>query len=398
MKKTFLRIALCLTLVLSGCAQNSAPQPQSQANGQALPAQMGSSSQNTAAPVAVKANWGNLQGKIEGVYPAKGSKVLVVASQLSLYDLTTGEIVATTPKEGLDELRVIPFDGGYALVGQDALGGTTGGLVEMNESPEIRAVIYDEQLAKQEEIPLSGLVSEGEFLIDPQAIAVSPDGKSIAFATLQGLTLYNRVHKTTTRLIDLTVQDEETNLGLSVIEQLGFTNDGYTISFKAQSLDVPAVLSKPSFDTVGTVNVDGSNLINIKPEGYAPKMLISYPSKLLVAEDFKTASGRMMVMDSKSKEQKIYNLSGSQEGGNVYGSDTGRYFASSIESKDGWTVRIYDTDSGAMVKEENISNDGQDQYAMDDPMLCVLDDTKTCIVLLGRKQQAVDTKITTFSF
>ena len=398
MKKTLLSIALCLVLALSGCAQNTNPHPQSDVNGQALPAQTGSASENTAAPVAVKANWGGLQGKIEGIYPAKGSKVLVVASQISLYDLATGEIVATAPKEGLDELRVIPFDSGYAIVGQAAAEGTTGGLIAASDIPEIRAVLYDDQLARQEEIALSGLVPEGEILIDTQAIAVAPDGKSIAFATLQGLTLYNRVNKTTTKLIDLAAQDEEARLGLSVIEQLGFTNDGYTIAFKAQSLDVPAVSDKPSFDTVGTVNVDGSGLVNIKPEGYAPKELISYPAKLLVAEDFKTASGRMMVMDSKSKEQKIYNLSDLKEGGNVYGSDNGRYFASSIAGKDGWIVRVYDTDSGSMVKEESISNDGQDLYGINDPMLCVLDDTKTCIVLLGRRQQTVDTKITTFSF
>ena len=106
----------------------------------------------------------------------------------------------------------------------------------------------------------------------------------------------------------------------------------------------------------------------------------------------------MMVMESKSKEQKIYNLSAPQEGGNIYGSDNGRYFASSIEGKDGWTIRVYDADSGVMIKEESISNDGQELYGINDPMLCVLDDTKTCIVLLGQKQPDVETKIATFLF
>jgi len=398
MKNTLFSIALCLILVLSGCAQNTNPHPQSGTNTQAPPAQASSSSESTAAPVAVKTNWGSLQGKIEGIYPAKGNRVLVIASQMSLYDLTTGEIIATVPKEGLGGVRVIPFDGGYAIIGQAAAQGTTDGLTEAGGAPEIRAVIYDDQLEKQEDIAFSGLMAKGEFLIDTQAVAMAPDGKSIAFATLRGLTLYNRVNKTTTKLIDLAAQEEETRLGISVIEQLGFTNDGYTIAFKAQSFDVPAVLDKPSFDTVGTVNVDGSGLANIKPEGYAPKELTSYPAKLLVAEDFKTASGRMMVMESKSKEQKIYNLSAPQEGGNIYGSDNGRYFASSIEGKDGWTVRVYDADSGVMVKEESISNDGQELYGINDPMLCVLDDTKTCIVLLGQKQPDVETKIATFLF
>ena len=399
MKKILLAVALCLILALSGCVQN--PGALAQPGTSPLPVQTdstGSSTGGTAAPAAINADWGSVQGKIEGVYPAKGNKVLVAAGQLSLCDLTTGQIVATAQNEGLNMLRVLPLDSGYAMVGQAAAGSSTGGLMETGDSPATYAIFYDDQLVKQQEIALSGLVAKGDFLIDTQAIAVTPDGKSIAFATFQGLTLYNCVNKTSTRLIDLTAEDAETYLGISAIEQLGFTNDGYTIAFKAQSLDIPAVFDKPSFDTVGTINVDGSGLTNKKIEGYATKMLTCYPAKLLIAEDFKTATGRMMVVDSKSKEQKIYNLADPQEGKNIYGSDTGRYFASSIESKEGWIVRVYDMDSGAMVKEESISNDGQNLYSLNDPMLCVLDDTKTCVVLLGQKQPTVDTKITIFSF
>lgn len=215
---------------------------------------------------------------------------------------------------------------------------------------------------------------------------------------MQGVTLYDRVNQKSTRLIDLTGDDEKAYLGISVIEQMGFTNNGESVAFKAQSFDVPAVTDKPSFDTVGTVNIDGRGLTNKKPDGYSPKMLTSYPSRLLVAEDFKTASGRMMVIDSKSGEQKIHTLSDKKEGGNIYGSDTGRYFASSVPSKTGWTVRVYETDTGKLVKEESISNNGQELYGINDPMICVLDDAKTCVVLLGHKQDAVNTKIASFSF
>ena len=105
-----------------------------------------------------------------------------------------------------------------------------------------------------------------------------------------------------------------------------------------------------------------------------------------------------MVMDSKSGDKKIYDLTDKKEGGNIYGSDTGRYFASSVSSKTGWTVRVYDTATGKLVKEQSVSNDGQELYGVNDPVLCVLDETQTCFILLGNKQDAVDTKIEMLSF
>ena len=419
MKKTILSMALYLTLILSGCAQsggepfesastivpdqtNSSSYSGDKTTSTASQAQSGSISQtdeSTVTPIAVEqADWSGIQGKIKGIYPAGGSKVLVFADQMSLYDLVTGKTVAATNSPALSYIRVLALDNGYAIVGQTSSDSSSGGFEQSDSGPEFRAAIYDETLVLKSEIDISGLVADGEFLIDAEAIAISPDGNNIAFATMQGVTLYDRVNQKSTKLIDLTGDDEKAYLGISVIEQMGFTNNGKSVAFKAQSFDVPAVVDKPSFDTVGTVNIDGRGLTNKKPDGYSPKMLTSYPSRLLVAEDFKTASGRMMVIDSKSGEQKIQTLSDKKEGGNIYGSDTGRYFASSISSKTGWTVRVYETDTGKLVKEESISNDEQELYGINDPMICVLDDTKTCMVLLGHKQEAVDTKIASFSF
>lgn len=402
MKKAVFSMALCLILILSGCAQRGNEAPKSTPNSETPLVQAGSPSQSgedIVTPIAVKqADFSSIQGKISGIYPAGSSKVLVLADQMSLYDLASGKIAATAQTPTLSTIRVWALDSGYAVVGQTISESSTGGFVQSDSEFQFRAVIYDENLVLKSEIELSKLVANGEFLNDTEAIAISPDGNSIAFATMQGVTLYDRVNQKSTKLIDLTGDDEKAYLGISVIEQMGFTNNGKSVAFKAQSFDVPAVTDKPSFDTVGTVNIDGRGLTNKKPDGYSPKMLTSYPSRLLVAEDFKTASGRMMVIDSKSGEQKIHTLSDKKEGGNIYGSDTGRYFASSVPSKTGWTVGVYETDAGKLVKEEIISNDGQELYGINDPMICVLDDAKTCVVLLGHKQNAVNTKIASFSF
>lgn len=402
MKKTILSMALCLILILSGCAQRGNESLASTPNSETPPAQTSNSSQSgesMVTPIAVKQpDWSSIQGKIKGIYPVGDSKVLALADKMSLYDLATGKAIAATNSPALNYTRVLALDSGYAVIGQTASESSSGGFVQGGSRPQFHAAIYDEQLVLKSDVDISGLVADREFLIDAQAIAISPDGNSIAFATMQGVTLYDCSNKKRTKLIDLTVEDEKAYLGISVIEQMGFTNNGKSVVFKAQSFDVPAVVDKPSFDTIGTVNLDGSGLTNKKPDGYFPKMLTSYNSRLLVAEDFKTASGRMMVIVSKSGEQKIYTLSDKKEGGNIYGSDTGRYFASSVPSKTGWTVRVYETNTGKLVKEESISNDGQELYGINDPMICVLDDAKTCMVLLGHKQKDVDTKIASFSF
>lgn len=403
MKKTIFSMALCLTLLLSGCAQGGADSPKSTPIEAFQPTTTSSFPQpdedEGVTPLPVKqADWDSIQGKIKGIYPAADGKVLVLADQMSLYDVASGKIVATAQTPAWDMIRVWTLDSGYAIAGQMVSESSSGGLAENDSALQFRAAMYDENLMIKSEIDISGLVADGEFLIDTEAIAVSPDGNSIAFATLQSVTLYDCSNKKFTKLVDLTAEDEKAYLGISVIEQMAFTNNGNSVAFKAQSFDVPAVVDKPSFDTVGTINTDGSGLINKKPEGYAPKMLISYPSRLLVAEDFKTASGRIMVIDSKSGEQNIHTLVDKKEGGNIYGSDTGRYFASSIPDKTGWTVRVYETDTGKLIKEESISNDGQELYGINDPMICVLDDAKTCMVLLGHKQKDVDTKTASFSY
>ena len=402
MKKTIFSMALCLILILSGCAQRGGEAPESTPNSETPLVQTSNSSQSSESmvtPIAVKqADWSGIQGKIKGIYPAGGSKVLVLADQISLYDLASGKVAATAQTPALSMIRIWTLDSGYAIVGQTISENSSGGFVQNDSEFQFRAVIYDEQLVLKSETGISGLLADGEFLIDTEAIAISPDGNSIAFATMQGVTLYDCSNKKRTKLINLTADDEKSYLGISVIEQMAFTNDGKSVAFKAQSFDVPAVVDKPSFDTIGTVNLDGSGLTNKKPDGYFPKMLTSYNSRLLVAEDFKTASGRMMVIDTKTGEQKIHTLSDKKEGGNIYGSDTGRYFASSVPSKTGWTVRVYETNTGKLVKEESISNDGQELYGINDPMICVLDDAKTCMVLLGHKQKDVDTKIASFSF
>ncbi len=402
MKKTILTFGLCMILILSGCAQKSGMPTETTSTPKAdQTSGLTQPDENIAASIDVgQVDWSKVQGKIRDIYPAGGSEVLIFADQITLYDLAAGKTVATASKEALSGVRCWILDNGFAIAGEkdDQGAGNSSGFATGGSGPQFRVIFYDASLKNRSELDLSKLLGDKDILVDTNAIAVSPDGRRIACATMRGLYLYDRQSDQRTALIDFTPEDNKKRCGISLVEQVGFTNDGRSIAFKAQSFDVPAVIDKPSFDTIGTINTDGTGLSNQKIEGYTVKELSAYASRLLVAEDFTTADGRVMVMESKSGDQKIYDLTDKKEGGNICGSDTGRYFASSVATKTGWMVRIYDAETGKLIKEQSISIDGQELYGTNDPAVCVLDETRTCFVLLGNKHDSVDTKIEMVSF
>lgn len=60
-------------------------------------------------------------------------------------------------------------------------------------------------------------------------------------------------------------------------------------------------------------------------------------------------------------------------------------------------IKIYDTVSGKVIHTEKVENSNS-TYFLRIPQILVLDDSKTCIVILGRGIDEVDTLTTTFGF
>lgn len=406
MKKKILSIALGLMVLLSGCAQtgntfteststNSSVQTGSleqadnastEITSMTVPDQIGASPQQvetkSVSNMDKQIDFSKIQGKITQIYPAGNSKVMIFADKIYLYDIASGETVGTASDEGLDMVRCWTLDSGYVITG-------TGDLFHV--------VFYDASLKSRSEFELSKVMdNEKVFMMETNGIDFSSDGNYIVCGSNKGIYLYDRKQNKRTKLIDLTVEDKKAYSGLCDVEQVAFTNDDTTIAFKGQSFSVPVISGDNSFDTIGTINVDGTGLTNQKIDGYAAKELTVYDSCVLVAEDFTTADGRIMIIDNKSSNKKIYPLSDNKEGGNIYGSDSGHYFASSDENETGFTVRIYDAETGKLVKEEKISADGE--YIVKDPIMRVVDEIKMCFVILGNRQDTVDTKIVTFAF
>ncbi|GIP35357.1 transcriptional regulator [Paenibacillus sp. J2TS4] len=405
MNKKLLVVILVLSVLLAaGCAQITAnsersedPSPRTESQAENKTDAPGIA----ASPVVSKFKLEKIQGDIKSIHYADGNKVLISADKLYLYDLSTGDVEAEAPREAFEGENYWVIDNGYVAVGvkiNSGNGSGSGGLLTTNEGTAYSAVFYDRKLNNQSEFNFNALLDSDDIL-STDSFSFSSDGNQVAIATLAGLYLYDFKMDKMTTVIDLGSEDRKRS-GLATIEQIGFTNEDKTIAFKAQSLDVPSIPGKPSFDTCGTVNTDGSGLSNRTFDNYICKELTAYNKLLFLAEDFTVPSGRILVMETPSGKTKFHTLTEKSESGFVTGSDSGRYFATSLADKNGtgWKIRVYNTETGKLEAEQLVSSDGKELYMARDPKIKVIDDLRTCIVLLGSTQTDIETKVVVSQF
>lgn len=408
MKKKRLLVALWLSVILlAGCSEintgvtkpsvdpavtATSPNNQGAAKETADP-------DSPAAHVAVDANFEKIQGHIKNIDYADGNEIFIVADNLYLYNLDTGRVTAEISQGAFDQQRFQAIKNGYVAVeAKISPGNSNGGLLTTDGGIAYNAIFYDRELNKESEFHFNTLLNGNETILSLEAIAFSADGTQAAYATSDGLYLYDFKKNQKTTVVDLKNDDYETRSGVVEIEQIGFTNEDKTLAFKAQSFDIPAVIGKPSFDTCGTVNLDGSGLSNRTFDNYTCKELTAYNKLLLLAEDFTMPSGRILVMEIPGGKTKLYTLIEKRESGFISGSDTGRYFATSLSDKTGWKIRVYNTNTGKLEAEQRISSDGEALYMANDPIVKIMDDTRTYIVLVGAKQAGIETKVVVGQF
>lgn len=333
-----------------------------------------------------------LEGDIKNIYYANENKVLIAADKLYLYDLDTGTVLKESPIEPFDSENIWVIDNGYVAV-RERLSSESNESLMTSGGFSYKAIFYDYDLNTVSEFDLNQLFEDDDMLMSLKAISFSSTGTQIAYATYSGLYIYDFEKQTKTKVIDLESIDYKERSGIVNIEQIGFTNDDKRIAFKAQSFDIPVDPDKPSHDTCGVVNVDGSGLLNRTFDNYSCKRLTAYNDVLLFAQDPTIATGKTLVMEIPSEKTKIYSQIERKESGNVWGSNTGDYFATSISHKTGWTIRVYNTKNGKLEAEQQVSHDGEERYMDHDPIIKVIDDTRTYIVLLGAVRDDIETKM-----
>ncbi len=115
-------------------------------------------------------------------------------------------------------------------------------------------------------------------------------------------------------------------------------------------------------------------------------------------QSFDTNNGTLLMLDTVSNTERMMSFSSRSEGKDgVFCSAQGKYVAASVLGENSVTINIYDTVSGKNIHKETVRN-SNNTYFLRIPQILILDESGTCIVVLGRGIGEVSTLITTFGF
>jgi len=322
-------------------------------------------------------------GKVSGCYYAGGSRIIVAADQLYLCDTGKGETIASADIS-MEDLCVQTFTDGYFVVGQ---GQADGG---------INGYILNKDFAIQDTISFSGLLSD-DFIVQITGIAVSQDGKQVAFGGLSGLYLYDVSSRKVRTILNYSEKGTAGNMQIVTMDSLTFTGNN-TLVYVGMATDTS--IGGDGVSVYGTVSTDSANLTITKKGDYKvdTEEVQKGGNLLIMPQSFDKNNGTLLMLDTISNTEKTMSFSSRSEGKDgVYCSGQGKYVATAILKKNSVTINIYDTASGKKIHTETVQ-DSNSTYFLRIPQILILDESGTCIVVLGRGIDEVSTLITTFNF
>ena len=335
-------------------------------------------------------------GKVRGCYYADGSRIIVAADQLYLYDTGKSETIASADIS-MGDLCVQTFTDGYFVVGQGkAGGGDSNGSFAASESGGINGYILNKDFAIQDTISFSGLLSD-DFIPQITGIAISQDGKQVAFGGLQGLYLYDVSSRKVRTILNYSEEGTAGNMQIVTMDSLTFTGNN-TLVYVGMATDTS--IGGDGVSVYGTVSTDSANLTITKKGDYKvdTEEVQKGGNLLIMPQSFDKNNGTLLMLDTISNTENTMSFSSRSEGKDgVYCSGQGKYVATAILEESSVTINIYDTASGKSIHTETVQ-DSNSTYFLRVPQILILDESGTCIVVLGRGIDEVSTLITTFGF
>ncbi len=335
-------------------------------------------------------------GKVRGCYYADGSRIIVAADQLYLYDMGKGETIASADIS-MEDLCVQTFTDGYFVVGQGkAGGGGSNDSFAASESGGINGYILNKDFAVQDTISFSGLLSD-DFILQITGIAISQDGKQVAFGGLSGLYLYDVSSRQVRTILNYSEEGTADNMQIVTMDSLTFTGNN-TLVYVGMAADTS--IGGDGVSVYGTVSTDSTDLTITKKGDYKVDMeeVQKGGNLLIMPQSFDKNNGTLLMLDTISNTEKTMSFSSRSEGKDgVYCSGQGKYVATAILEESSVTINIYDTASGKSIHTETVQ-DSNSTYFLRVPQILILDESGTCIVALGRGIDEVNTLITTFGF
>ncbi len=334
-------------------------------------------------------------GKVSGCYYADGNRIIVAADQLYLYDAGKGETIASADIS-MGDLCVQTFTDGYFVVGQGKAEGGSNGSFAASESGGINGYILNKDFAVQDTISFSGLLSD-DFILQITGIAISQDGKQVAFGGLQGLYLYDVSSRKVRTILNYSEEGTADNMQIVTMDSLTFTGNN-TLVYVGMATDTS--IGGDGVSVYGTVSTDSANLTITKKGDYNvdTEEVQKGGNLLIMPQSFDKNNGTLLMLDTIANTENTLSFSSRSEGKDgVYCSGQGKYVATAILEESSVTVNIYDTASGKNIHTETVQ-DSNSTYFLRVPQILILDESGTCIVVLGRGIDEVSTLITTFGF
>ena len=334
-------------------------------------------------------------GKVSGCYYAGGNRIIVAADQLYLYDAGKGETIASADIS-MGDLCVQTFTDGYFVVGQGKAEGGSNGSFAASESDGINGYILNKDFAVQDTISFSGLLSD-DFILQITAIAISQDGKQVAFGGLSGLYLYDVSSRKVRAILNYSEEGTVGNMQIVTMDSLTFTGNN-TLVYVGMATDTST--GGEGVSVYGTVSTDSANLTITKKGDYKvdTEEVQKGGNLLIMPQSFDKNNGTLLMLDTISNTENTLSFSSRSEGKDgVYCSGQGKYVATAILEESSVTINIYDTASGKNIHTETVQ-DSNSTYFLRVPQILILDESGTCIVVLGRGIDEVSTLITTFGF
>lgn len=334
-------------------------------------------------------------GKVRGCYYADGSRIIVGADKLYLYDTGKGEAVASADIS-MEELCAQTYADGYFVIGQGNGGGSGASSMVSQSGRGVYGYILNQDFAVTDTISFQDLLND-DFILHTAGAAISQDGKQIAFGGLQGLYLYDISSRQVHEILDYAEEGMANNMEIVTMDSLAFTGNN-TLAYVGSATDMSN--GGEGFSVYGTISADGTNLTVTKKADYQvdSEDIQKGGNLLVMPQSFDKNNGTLLLVDTASMTEKMMTFSGASEGKDgVYCSGQGKYVATAILGGDSVTINIYDTASGKNIHTETV-RDSNGTYFMRVPQILILDESRTCIVLLGRSIGEVDTLITTFGF
>lgn len=333
-------------------------------------------------------------GKVRGCYYADGSRIIVAADQLYLYDTGKSETIASADIS-MGDLCVQTFTDGYFVVGQGKDDSSNASFAA-SESGGINGYILNKDFAVQDTISFSGLLSD-DFIPQITGIAVSQDGKQVAFGGLQGLYLYDVSSRKVRTILNYSEEGMADNMQIVTMDSLTFTGNN-TLVYVGMATD--SSIGGDGVSVYGTVSTDSANLTITKKGDYKvdTEEVQKGGNLLIMPQSFDENNGTLLMLDIISNTENTMSFSSRSEGKDgVYCSGQGKYVATAVLEESSVTINIYDTTSGKSIHTETVQ-DSNSAYFMRIPQILILDESGTCIVVLGRGIDEVNTLITTFGF